>query len=54
MYYAAINSYASETSLGFANTWGVWGTVDGEILCVYVRANSRDTAINLVRQEETE
>lgn len=23
MYYAAINSYATETSVGFANTWGV-------------------------------
>ncbi len=23
MFYAAINSYASETDIGFANTWGV-------------------------------
>lgn len=25
MFYAAINSYSSETSVGFANTWGVIG-----------------------------
>lgn len=25
MFYAAINSYATETSVGFANTWGVIG-----------------------------
>lgn len=23
MFYAAVNNYASETSIGFANTWGV-------------------------------
>lgn len=25
MYYAAVNSYANETSVGFANTWSVIG-----------------------------
>ena len=37
-----------------SNVWGVWGTVDGEILCVYVRANSRDTAIKMVKEGGTE
>jgi hypothetical protein len=35
-----------------SNVWGVWGTVDGEILCTYVRANSRIDAINKVRDGE--
>lgn len=32
-----------------SNVWGVWGTVNGEILRTYVRASSRDHAISLVR-----
>ena len=33
-----------------ANVWGVWGRADGEVFCVYVRANSRKAAIEKVRQ----
>lgn len=35
-----------------ANVWGVWALVDGDIVCVYVRAWSRDQAINKVRNHE--
>ena len=34
-----------------SNVWGVWGWVDGEVCCVYVRAWSRDDAIKQVRDE---
>ena len=33
-----------------SNVWGVWGRVDGEIFCAYVRAGSRKAAIEKVRQ----
>ena len=35
-----------------SNVWGVWGTIDGEILCTYVRAHSRIAAIEQVRKGE--
>ena len=31
------------------NVWGVWGWVDGAPCVVYVRANSRTAAIDMVR-----
>lgn len=30
------------------NVWGVWGWIDGEICCVYVRAKNREDAIKKV------
>lgn len=32
-----------------SNVWGVWGWIDGEAVCVYVRASSRLAAIDKVR-----
>lgn len=34
-----------------ANVWGVWARIDGDIVCAYVRADSRDAAIEQVRGE---
>ena len=35
-----------------ANVWGVWAYIDGEVVCCYVRANSRTDAINKIRMPE--
>lgn len=35
-----------------SNVWGVWGWIDGQPECVYVRANSRQNAIDKVRNGE--
>lgn len=32
-----------------SNVWGVWGWVNGDAVCVYVRAGSRADAIDQVR-----
>jgi hypothetical protein len=32
-----------------SNVWGVWAWIDGQPICTYVRASSRDAAINKVR-----
>lgn len=32
-----------------SNVWGVWGHIDGDVVCVYVRAASRLAAIAKVR-----
>jgi hypothetical protein len=37
MYYAAINSYANATSVGFANTWGVLGFASRKMRDAYVK-----------------
>ena len=37
MYYAAVNSYATETSIGFANTWGVLGFATKAMRDAYVK-----------------
>lgn len=34
-----------------SNVWGVWGWVDGQPYCVYVRAWSREEAIKKAREE---
>ena len=34
-----------------SNVWGVWGTVDDETRCAYVRASSRADAIAQVRAQ---
>lgn len=33
-----------------SNVWGVWGWIDGQPQCVYVRAWSRNEAIEKVRK----
>lgn len=33
-----------------SNVWGVWGWVDGQAVCTYVRAASRAAAIAQVRE----
>lgn len=33
-----------------ANVWGVWAWLDGEVVCTYVRAWSRDAALRIVRE----
>lgn len=33
-----------------SNVWGVWGWIDGDVYCVYVRAWSRQEAIDKVRR----
>lgn len=35
-----------------SNVWGVWAWLDGEPVCTYVRANSRQQAIEKVRRGE--
>ena len=32
------------------NVWGVWAWIDGDAVCTYVRASSRQAAINLVQK----
>lgn len=33
-----------------ANVWGVWGWINGEVVCCYVRAGNRVKAIEIVRE----
>lgn len=35
-----------------SNVWGVWGWIDGELSCIYIRANSRAQAIAIARGGE--
>ena len=35
-----------------SNVWGVWAWMDGEPVCVYVRANSRREALDKVRNSQ--
>ena len=37
-----------------SNVWGVWGWIDGDVCCVYVRACSRQSAIDKVRNGEVD
>lgn len=32
-----------------SNVWGVWARIGGEVVCTYVRASSRQSAIDKVR-----
>lgn len=46
MYYAAVNSHATETSIGFTNTWGVIGFATRQTRDAYVhRATDLATRI---------
>ena len=33
-----------------ANVWAVWGRMDGQVITTYVRAPSREAAIQMVRE----
>jgi len=35
-----------------SNVWGVWAWLDGQVVCTYVRANSRAAAIATVQRGE--
>jgi len=35
-----------------SNVWGVWAWVEGEVVCCYIRANSRNDAISQIRGEK--
>lgn len=35
-----------------SNVWAVWGRIDGEVICAYVRAGSRHEAISKIRNGE--
>lgn len=32
------------------NVWGVWARLGGEVVCCYIRANSRNDAIDKIRE----
>ena len=35
-----------------SNVWGVWARLDGEVVCTYVRAATRQKAVEMVRYGE--
>lgn len=35
-----------------SNVWGVWAWLDGQVICTYVRANSRAAAIATIQRGE--
>lgn len=51
MYYAAINSRATETSIGFANTWGVLGFATRQMRDAYVK-RATDMATRAITSKE--
>jgi hypothetical protein len=51
MFYAAINTYATETSSGFANTWGVLAFETRAARDSYVRSRA-DLATRAVTRKE--
>lgn len=51
MFYAAVNSYATETSIGFANTWGVLGFATRQMRDAYVR-QANDLATRSITSKE--
>lgn len=51
MFYAAVNSRASETSVGFANTWGVLGFATKAMRDAYVQ-RSTDMATRSITSKE--
>lgn len=36
-----------------STVWGVWAYIDGDVVCCYVRANSRADAISQIRNPTT-
>jgi hypothetical protein len=51
MYYAAFNSHATETSIGFANTWGVIGFATKAMRDAYVK-RTNDLATKAITAKE--
>lgn len=51
MFYAAVNSYATETSMGFANTWGVLGFATSQMRDAYVQS-AKDMATKAITSKE--
>jgi hypothetical protein len=51
MYYAAINQYSNETSIGFSNTWGVLAFESKEARDRYVN-NVRDLATRSITRKQ--
>lgn len=51
MYYAAINTHATETSIGFANTWGVIGFSTKAMRDAYVQ-RATDQATQAITAKE--
>lgn len=51
MFYAAVNSYATETSIGFANTWGVIGFHSAKARDAYV-TDASDLATKAISATE--
>ena len=51
MFYAAINSRATETSVGFANTWGVLGFATRQMRDAYVK-RATDMATRAITSKE--
>jgi len=51
MFYAAINRYATETSVGFANTWGVLGFANRVMRDAYVQ-RAKDMATKAIASKE--
>jgi hypothetical protein len=51
MYYAAVNAYSSETSVGFANTWGVIGFATKSARDEYVDG-AKDRATRSITSKE--
>lgn len=51
MFYAAVNSYATETSIGFSNTWGVLGFATRQMRDAYVQ-QAKDLATKAITSSE--
>jgi hypothetical protein len=51
MYYSAHNSYASDTDLGFSNTWEVWGWDSKKSRDAYL-TQCRDLASRGIKKKE--
>ena len=51
MFYAAINSRATDTSIGFCNTWGVIGFATKAMRDAYV-SNANDLATQAITSKE--
>lgn len=51
MFYAAVNSHATDTSIGFANTWGVIGFATKTMRDAYV-ARATDLATKSITSKE--
>ncbi len=51
MFYAAVNSYATQTSIGFSNTWHAIGFATRQMRDAYVK-DAKDLATKAIRSNE--